>query len=271
MLGLVAGASAWWLARFESSHERRPVSLAVIGCRRGLALALALAGTPAVGALAAQGAVPVYLEPRHRLVHEDGPVRILDVEIAPGDTSLYHIHDPAILYVPVATAPIDAQTLGGPWAGVRPGAPNRFVVGEASSDTLYVARPVTHRVANVGTSPFHLIAILSDGFGGSSNRAAPDADEPPGEIGVRSSWFLQTRVTLAPGASTGWHTTALRLILVQPRPGRITAEFQPAGASRTATDVLDGAGSWSRLARGTRYRVRNDGSSSATVMLIQVQ
>jgi len=43
--------------------------------------------------MSAQTAVPVYEEPRHRLVLTHQLVRVMDVRIAPGDTTLFHIHD----------------------------------------------------------------------------------------------------------------------------------------------------------------------------------
>ena len=57
--------------------------------------------------------VPLAGEPRHIPVFRDGPVSILDVRLPPNDTSLYHVHDGATLYVPIAVQPADALTAPG--------------------------------------------------------------------------------------------------------------------------------------------------------------
>ena len=54
--------------------------------------------------LSAQDPAPVPLsgEPRHHVVYESPVMRVHDIQIPPGDTTLFHTHDTAILYVPIA-------------------------------------------------------------------------------------------------------------------------------------------------------------------------
>jgi hypothetical protein len=207
--------------------------------------------------LPAQEPVPVHREPRHRLVWEDGPVRILDVRVPPGDTSLYHIHDTAILYVPIAVAPIDAQPLGGRWIGTGPRDTSRFRTGTVATDTQYAARPLTHRVANVGAGLFHLVAIVNGGAGD----PAPPATTPPGRMETASSWFRQTRVELAAGTATRWYESPEPVVLVQVGPGAATVELAPEGAA------LEGPGAWAYVPAGARFRVRSRGEASAIVLV----
>jgi quercetin dioxygenase-like cupin family protein len=209
--------------------------------------------------LSAQAPVPVHQEPRHRLVWEDGPVRVLDVRIPPGDTTLFHIHDAAILYVPVAISPTDAQTLGGGWSGVGPRDVSRFSVGAVATDTQYAARPLTHRVTNVGSRPFRLIAITNAGPG---DPAAADSTLP-GELETSSAWFRQSRVALASGASTAWYASPVPLVVVQVGPGPARAERE------SGSTVLEGAGAWAYVPAGARFRVRNGGVANR-VVLVQV-
>lgn len=142
--------------------------------------------------LLAQSPVPVHREPRHRLVWEEGPVRVLDVRIAPGDTTLFHIHDMPMLYVRVA-------------------------------DTSYALRPVTHRVTNVGTTPFRLIGIMNAGPGTAREARAPSSDLP-GALEQASSWFQASRLVLQPAVGIPSHTASTPLIIVQPGGGRVHAE-----------------------------------------------
>ena len=74
--------------------------------------------TPAAR-LSAQDPAPVPLsgEPRHHVVYESPALRIHDIQIPPGDTTLFHTHDTAILYVPIARSTNRSQVLGGEWTG----------------------------------------------------------------------------------------------------------------------------------------------------------
>ncbi|MBA3259290.1 MAG: hypothetical protein H0T68_07495 [Gemmatimonadales bacterium] len=235
--------------------------LASGGCTAAL-VATALAGSR----LAAQAPVPVHQEPRHRLVGEVGPIRVLDVRIPPGDTTLFHVHDAAIMYVPIAASPTDAQSLGGQWGGVQPQDAPRFRPGVVDSDTLYAVQPVTHRVTNVGGRLFRLIAVTRTGPGAPAGRAEGGA-ELPGELEGSSSWFRQSRLILPGGARTAWYTSSLPLVLVQPGAGRASVERAAAGAR----NLLDGPGSWSYLPAGQRYRLRNAGATATALILIQVR
>lgn len=75
--------------------------------------------------------VNIIDEPRHRTVHMDGQIRLLDVQINPGDTTLPHTHDAAILYTFISN-------------GAGP------LFGRVSSIVSYVEEQYTHRVSNEG-------------------------------------------------------------------------------------------------------------------------
>ena len=74
--------------------------------------------TPAAR-LSAQDPPPVPLsgEPRHHVVYESPALRVHDIQIPPGDTTLFHTHDTAILYVPIARSTNRSQVLGAEWTG----------------------------------------------------------------------------------------------------------------------------------------------------------
>jgi hypothetical protein len=211
--------------------------------------------------LLAQSPVPVYREPRHRLVWEEGSVRVLDVQIAPGDTTLFHIHDTPILYVRVAVSPVAVQVLGADWAND----PSRFYPGAINSDTSYVLKPVTHRVTNVGTTPFRLIGITNAGSGTARAPGTPKTDLP-GVLEQTSSWFEASRLVLPPAAESPWHMASAPLIIVQPGGARIYAEREGEAAR-----LLDEPASWVTFPAGSRYRFRNGGDVPATVILVAVR
>ena len=63
--------------------------------------ALARAQAPAPAASTTEKWVPVFEEPRHHLVVDTPTLRILDIQIPPGDTTLFHMHNSAMIYVPI--------------------------------------------------------------------------------------------------------------------------------------------------------------------------
>ena len=97
--------------------------------------------------------VPVFEEPFHQLIFADERVRLLDVGLMPGDTSDFHRHDDAIAYFGLAGSQI--------WLDV-PGSAPRTVDLPADfwgGDIAYPEASFIHRIANVGESPFRLLAI----------------------------------------------------------------------------------------------------------------
>ncbi|UCE46904.1 MAG: hypothetical protein JSW47_14995, partial [Phycisphaerales bacterium] len=105
--------------------------------------------------------VSVHEEPRHHLVHDDEVVRILDVQIQPGDTTLYHTHNAPIFYVSIAVSPTDVQPFGGEWESAPASDDPVWGPGEVACNIDYADQPVTHRVKNVGANLFRLVAVIN--------------------------------------------------------------------------------------------------------------
>jgi hypothetical protein len=216
--------------------------------------------------LSAQTAVPVQREPRHRLVWEAGAVRVLDVQFSPGDTSLYHVHDAPILYVPISSSAMSVQRLGAEWTVANI---SEAAAGERHatwSDTVYAVQPLTHRVANVGTTPFRLIAITNSRAPSNVSVLSENTDLP-GEVEQSSSWFLQRRITASPGTTSPWYTSQLPLVIVQPAASTSIVEQSPS----SAVNELAAPGSWLYLPAGARFRFRNPGADSVMLVFVQVR
>lgn len=98
-----------------------------------------------------QGYVDVRDEPRHRRRFENGFVRVYDVLIPPGDTTLYHHHTEDTFYVAVNEATVRDQTWGEEEA--RTGtAPAGLVLCRP-----HRSRPLIHQVHNLGDGEMRLI------------------------------------------------------------------------------------------------------------------
>lgn len=212
--------------------------------------------------LAAQQIVPVHQEPRHRLLHEIGPMRVLDVQILPGDTTLFHRHDTPITYVTIGTSTTDSRSLGGEWAGTVPREPPPGTVGEVRAVLTYAERPVTHQVTNVGRTLFRLIAVPHAGPG----QAHTEGETMPGEMLDESRWFRSSRVTLAPGDATAWHTAGAPVAVVAIRGGRTWIDRRDDWAA-----TLAHSGDVGVVEPGVGYRLRNAGPAEAELVLVEAR
>ena len=97
--------------------------------------------------------VPVDQEPHHRWIFENQYVRVLDVVLAPGESTLFHTHSHDNVAVRLSDSTVQDQPFGKEW---RPA--SRLLPG----DSRYMQgtqTPYTHRVKNVASTPFHVIDI----------------------------------------------------------------------------------------------------------------
>ena len=96
--------------------------------------------------------ISVEQEPHHKILFENGYVRILDLNIAPDDTTLIHTHDAASVVVFLSGSIFGIHNVGEPPAEtlVHPGE----VIYRA-----YDERPIVHTVWNPGKSMFHCLVV----------------------------------------------------------------------------------------------------------------
>jgi quercetin dioxygenase-like cupin family protein len=207
--------------------------------------------------------VPVHQEPRHRMVFDSPGTRILDVQIPPGDTTLFHTHNDPILYVNMSGSTMRNQTLGGEWNGTPaagPPAAAPFKIAPSSppgrmmSTTTYAERPVTHRVSNVGETLYRLIATTNASAGDESTAPSPGFDGTP-EIANR--WFRGYRVLVgADAGSEHRHANPVNLVLVS---GRASATI---GAAKKA---LDQVGQFAFIEPNIPHRLESVGGEAQLV------
>ncbi len=163
---------------------------------------------------------------------------MLDVQVHPGDTSLFHTHAEPILYVNFGTTQLRTQTYGQDWpapaqgrggahpgpatpprAPARPAAPPGPAV-RVMSTTSYVDKPVTHRIQNVGTGFFHLIAVLQSD--GGRRRHHPAGQRLRRHARDDQQVVPRVRFTLGPGEHAR-HQHAVPAVVVQAADGAAVA------------------------------------------------
>lgn len=135
--------------------------------------------------------VPVGKEPHHRVVFEDARLRVLDVNIPPGATTLEHSHDHDIVTVSIGQADTRTRAPGVDWGAVRPRRP----LGDVSA-TEYAGQPGVHAIQNVGPDLYHLIAV--ENVRQSGWQATPAVAAPGLRVAVESRAFRASSIDLDP-------------------------------------------------------------------------
>ena len=219
---------------------------------------------------AAETPVPLYQEPRHHVVYESPSIRIHDIQIPPGDTTLFHTHDTAILYVPIFASRTRSQVLGAEWSGggaapaasAAPPPPEPARPGKVNSVTTYVEKPYTHRVNNVGSTVFRLVGIANRTAGG-----AADTDDVSGLSATPelvNPWYRAHRLALKAGQATPAHRHATAVVVVMQTPGTVAVEG-------TAWSPLNGPGDIARHDSGGEHVVRNVGPGDVELVEVEVR
>ncbi len=105
----------------------------------------------AATASAQERAVPVEQEPEHKTVFKNEYVQAFHVTLAPGKSTGMHVHahDDAVVRLSKATVTSDSPG--------KPTGDPEFVVPGLVSARACEKEPLTHRVHNVGTTPFEVL------------------------------------------------------------------------------------------------------------------
>ena len=201
---------------------------------------------PGAGAFKS-AAVPVFAEPHHHLEYESKFVRVLDVRIGPGDTTLFHVHADRHAGVVIAGARTWGQVVGG---GESAYAANSIgSISDNPSDVL----PLTHRVANIDTVGFHI--VLGQFLAASGIDAPMIAPDRTMQLDRETARGRVYRVTLAPGQSTSSHRHAQPGLTIQVTAGTVVWD----GDAVAARSAESRAGAWWWREAGHTHVLRNAG------------
>jgi type IV pilus biogenesis protein CpaD/CtpE len=197
--------------------------------------------------------IDIQAEPHHHVVYENSLVRILDVTIEAGTSTLYHRHsrDNFAVYLADATTANQYEGKPTPDAAAHVAGSVAFAAGDA--------QPYVHRVLNTGTSPARLIDVeikLPAGHRtGSASSAAP--------VAIDNDRIRAYTISLAPGHSSAPIELGPGVLVVM--LGSAVEQTKSGGKSeRVAAD-------------GPRWRWRPAGSyvlrnrSSATALAVEVE
>lgn len=179
--------------------------------------------------------VHLLQEPRHRTVLQDGDIYVLDVQLNPGDESLAHVHDSALLVTMISTGAGPAN-------------------GRVTVNTDYVTTPVTHKINNAGPGLMRIIAMTN-----LSPRQDPlSSDRPsgmPAEPTIENAWFRSYRIALEPGANSAPLLLENPSVVVQVTEGKVHVS-----RADGITAELDAMAKWTWRDADSSYQIRNVGT-----------
>lgn len=207
----------------------------------------------------AQVGVPIEKEPMHRLKFENEFVRVFDVLIPAGRTSLFHTHIYNGLSVFLSNTLVEDEALDGLKA------PIAIKYAEAAFGARPTAR--THRVVNSGKSDFRniFIEILA------SKHAVTAGSFPILSDGhvilIDNDRVRVNRLILKPGESSKLHTHQMRglgVILYDSKIEMISAE-----GTRRILEPKAGDFVWQEV--GTTHIIKNIGSTVFSAIDVEIK
>jgi quercetin dioxygenase-like cupin family protein len=213
--------------------------------------------------------VPVNKEPRHRTTFENAELRVLDVNIPPGDTTLDHRHDFDIVTVSMTSGTSTRQQVGGQgWGPVR--APR--ALGDVAV-TEYAGKPASDRVENVGASAYRNFAVENLRTSGWSTM--PSTAGRATTLTTESRAFRVYEVRLAREISQTSHTHPVPTIGVLLSGAVLSdgsdrqAKANPGAA--VGLKQLTEPGQWILVPRGDTHHVVRLGTADARLVEIEVR
>ena len=246
--------------------------------------------------------MPVHQEPHHRQVFQYGPLRIIDLQIPPGDMSWFHTHEWPVFYLTVADSQTRTQILGEEWGargrgaapggaagrGAAPGGAPPAGAGRAGappappaagaapraggaprfrprlfSDLSYADRAVTHRIHNNGTGLYRALGVINETQGGDES-VTEEAAGFSGKAEMSNRWFRIHRVALAPGEKAPMHQHKAPVVVLQDTAGKGIA-------SGPMMFEFNEPGSWAFFDSGARHEIANTGTERLELIEVEIR
>jgi hypothetical protein len=217
--------------------------------------------------LAAQ--VPVHQDPSHRVAYSHAQLRILDVNIPAGQTTVDHRHEFDIATISMTNGPeTRTQPSGQAWGPLRPSRP----LGDASI-TEYTGKAGNHRVENPGKSAYQLFAVENLRAGGWSTAAAVTGLAT--KLVTESRAFRIYDVRLGQQAPQTSHTHQVPTVVIvlngfimSDGPNAKAKDYAPAAVG---LKQLDQTGQWLLVPGGDNHALVRLGTADARVIEVEVR
>src|SRR5687767_10698958 len=198
-----------------------------------LGVAVLTCGALAQGVPTPEFQVPAIREPHHFVKLDNKYARVLDVTVAPYDGTLYHIHENPYFWISIGPATLRGQTLG---------SSEISTIDPADAEVRY-SPVVTHRVGNIGSTPFRNITVQIQGRDdvspAGSFLASPRPTGYQAKPPLDNELVRVERLILEPGQSTGRYTLPRSGLIIAARDGMISVERPGSTAHRVEMKAGD--------------------------------
>jgi hypothetical protein len=192
----------------------------------GLGVLALTCGALAQGAATPDMQVPAIREPHHFVKLDNKFARVLDVTVAPYDGTLYHIHENPYFWISIGAATLRGQTLG----------VKEIINIEPADAEVRYSPVITHRVGNIGSTPFRNITVQiqarDDVSPTASHLASPRPTGYQAKPALDNELVRVERLILEPGQSTGRYTIPRSGLIIAAHDGHVSIERQGQPAQR---------------------------------------
>ncbi len=213
-------------------------------------------GTTAAQQVSTPAPVPVLVEnePHHHLVLKNAFVEVMRVTVPPGESTLFHTHSHDGAAISLAN---NITTQQKPDEAEGPQLP--FKLGGVSVRTL-TDGSFTHRVHNVGSSPFDVLDV-------EFLQRPKQASEPVAPVAAENANARIYNWILSPGVTAAQHThvRSYLIVAVTPMTLKMTA---PDGKSLTE-EVKAGEFHW--VDAKVTHTLANGGSTEGQIVEIELK
>ena len=224
------------------------------------ALVILLASMVALPIRAAEKPVPVQDEPMHKTVFENDYARIIDVQVPPGETTLYHIHVIPSIVVYLTTSTNRSES----WPDQT--ILTRDISAGQSRYAPYDEKPLTHRVTNTGAGLFRVfdIELLKKP---SANAAPPTLATSQKKPHWDEKLARSSTVQLEPATKSDVAASSHAYLVVAIQGA---VQVASAGAKPSAARTLKW-GDYQFFPAQTRLEISNSAKEKAEVVLLELK
>jgi quercetin dioxygenase-like cupin family protein len=221
-----------------------------------------------VATIAAQAPAPLGNDAWHKVVFENPQIRILSVDVAPGQTTMEHRHDYDIATISVNDGTeTRVQDTGKEWTARAPRALGNIAV------TDYTGKPSSHRIENVGKRSYQLFAIENKKKSGWSTAAATQGIGTKMIQESRAFRSYDVQMSLNASQSSHIHTSPTIVVLLR---GKVMSDGPDAQAKAYAPAPvglrqMDAPGQWIVVPPGDRHHLVRLGTTDARVVEVEVR
>jgi len=204
--------------------------------------------------VASPASVPIDAEPRHHLRFENAYVRVFEVDVAPHDSTLFHVHDHDYVFVTLGKSHVVSEKADG----------TSTELSLADGETRFTPAPLVHRARNLADTPFHNLTIEILKRAGSPPE--PVLPKMPGHsIVLENDAVRIDRQVLAPGESTGMHAHSLMSLGICVDGAKV--EYRDTDGHAETADLSSGQFNWHDGPR--QHSLKNVGTTTFSAIEIE--